>query len=59
MNKLTRNIVTFLVTFLATQLWSMYIVGGFDLQTVESKFISAFIGIVLGMAVLVVTNDSE
>ena len=59
MNKLTRNIVTFLVTFLAVHVCAMYIVGGFDLQTVASKLIATFIGTVLGMAVLSVTNGPE
>ena len=59
MNKLTRNIVAFLVTFLATQICAMYIMGGFDLQTVASKLIAAFIGITLGMAVIALTNGPE
>ena len=59
MNKLTKNIVAFLVTFLVVQLWSMYIMGGFDHQTVETKLISSFIGTVLGMAVLTFTNGPE
>ena len=59
MNKLTRNIVAFLVTFLAVHICSMYIMGGFDLQTVASKLIAAFIGITLGMAALAVTNGPE
>ena len=57
MNKLTRNLVAFLVTFLVVQLWSMYIVGGFDHQTVASKFIATCIGIVLGAAVLVFVDE--
>jgi uncharacterized membrane protein YccC len=59
MNRLTKNIVAFLVTFLAVHICSMYIMGGFDHQTVASKLISSFIGIVLGMAVLACTNESE
>ena len=59
MNKLTKNIIAFLVTFLAVQVCAMYIVGGFDHQTVGSKLIATFIGTVLGMAVLSVINDSE
>ena len=59
MNKLTRNIVTFLVTFLAVQVCAMYIVGGFDLQTVGSKFMSISVGAVIGMAVLAFTNGPE
>ena len=59
MSKLTRNIVAFLVTFLAVQVCAMYIMGGFDLQTVASKLIAAFIGITLGMAALAVTNGPE
>ena len=58
MNKLTRNIVAFLVTFLVVQVWSMYIIGGFA-PAAESKFIASFAGAVLGMAVLFVINDSE
>ncbi len=59
MNRLTKNIIAFLVTFLAVQLCAMYILGGFDLQTVESKLISSFIGTVLGMAVLSFTNGND
>jgi hypothetical protein len=59
MNKLTRNIVTFLVTFLALQVCAMYIMGGFDQQTVASKLISCFVGIVWGMAVLSFTNGND
>ena len=59
MNKLTRNIVAFLVTFLAVHVCSMYIMGGFDHQTVASKLISCFVGIMCGMAVLSFTNESE
>ena len=59
MNKLTRNIVAFLVTFLAVHVCSMYIVGGFDHQTVASKLISSFIGTMLGMAVLSFTNGND
>ena len=59
MNKLTRNIVAFLVTFLAVHVCSMYIMGGFDHQTVASKLISSFIGIVCGMAVLAFINDPK
>lgn len=59
MNKLTRNLVAFLVTFLVVQLWSMYIVGGFDYQTVTSKVVSCFIGIVLGAAVLIFIDENR
>ena len=59
MNKLTRNIVAFLVTFLTVQVCAMYILGGFDHQTVASKLISSFIGTMLGMAVLSFTNGNE
>ena len=59
MNKLTKNIVAFLVTFLAVQVCAMYIVGGFDYQTVASKLIAAFVGITLGMAVLAIINGPE
>jgi hypothetical protein len=59
MNKLTRNIIAFLVTFLLVQVCAMYILGGFDLQTVQTKLISSFIGTVLGMAVLSFTNGPE
>ena len=59
MNKLTKNIVAFLVTFLVVQLWSMYIMGGFDHQTVASKLISCLYGTMLGMAVLSFTNGNE
>ena len=59
MNKLTRNIVVFLITFLTVQVCAIYIVGGFDLQTVESKFMSISVGAVIGMAVLAFTNGPE
>jgi len=59
MNKLTRNIIAFLVIFLLVQVCAMYIMGGFDLQTVQTKLISSFIGTVLGMAVLSFTNGPE
>lgn len=59
MNKLTRNIVTFLVTFLAVHICSMYIMGGFDYQTVVSKLISSYIGAMLGMAVLAFINGND
>jgi len=59
MNRLTRNIVAFLVTFLAVHICSMYIMGGFDHQTVTSKIISSFIGAMLGMAVLSFTNGND
>ena len=59
MNKLTRNIITFLVTFLAVHVCSMYIVGGFYLQTVESKLIATFLATVLGMAALSIINGPE
>ena len=59
MNKLTKNIVAFLVTFLVVQLWSMYIVGGFDHQTVASKLISCFIGLVLGAAILTFLYENK
>ena len=59
MNRLTKNIITFVVTFLAVHVCSMYIVGGFDHQTVASKLIATFIGTVLGMAVLAITNGPE
>lgn len=59
MNKLTRNIIAFLVTFLAVQVWSMYIVGGFYHQTIASKFIATCIGIVLGAAVLIFVSENR
>jgi hypothetical protein len=59
MNKLTRNILAFLVTFLAVQVCAMYIMGGFHHQTVGSKFISISVGAVIGMAVLAFTNETE
>jgi hypothetical protein len=59
MNKLTKNIIAFLVTFLAVHICSMYIMGGFDHQTVASKLISSFIGTMLGMAVLSFTNGND
>ena len=59
MNKLTRNIVVFLITFLVVQLCAMYIVGGFNHQTIESKFMSISVGAVIGMAVLAFTNGPE
>ena len=59
MNKLTRNIVAFLVTFLAVQVYAMYILGGFDLQTVETKIISTVVGLGLSIVVLMITNGPE
>lgn len=59
MNKLTKNIITFLVTFLAVHVCAMYIVGGFDHQTSASKLIASFAGTVLGMAVLAIINEPK
>ena len=59
MNKLTRNIVAFLVTFLAVQLCAMYILGGFDQQTVETKFLSSFVGVSLGAAILTFLYENK
>jgi hypothetical protein len=59
MNKLTRNIVAFLVTFLTVQVCAMYILGGFDLQTVQTKLMSCLVGVGLSTTVLMIVNGPE
>ena len=59
MNKLTRNIVAFLVTFLTVQVCAMYILGGFDLQTVQTKLMSCLVGAGLSTTVLMIVNGPE
>ena len=59
MNKLTKNIVAFLVTFLLVQVCAMYIMGGFDLQTVQTKLMSCLVGVGLSTTVLMIVNGPE
>ena len=59
MNKLTKNIVAFLVTFLAVQVCAMYILGGFDLQTTQTKLMSTLVGVGLSTTVLMIVNGPE
>ena len=47
-----KTISIFLITFLFIQLCGIYIMGGFEHQTIQSKLVSVFIGIVCGLAMV-------
>ena len=52
MNNNLKKIVTFLMPFLFIQVCEIYIMGGYDHQTIGSKLMSITIGIVGGLALL-------
>lgn len=47
-----KTISIFLITFLFIQICGIYIMGGFEHQTIQSKLVSVFIGIVCGLAMV-------
>jgi hypothetical protein len=47
-----KKTLTFLLAFLFIQLCEIYIMGGYDHQTIHSKLMSITIGIVGGLALL-------
>lgn len=57
MKSLTRNIIAFLCTFLFVHACSIYIMGGFDHQTIFSKFAATLLGMVIGLLVLLMLYD--
>jgi hypothetical protein len=54
-----KKVLIFLGTFLFIQLMFVYIMGGFYEQTIKSKSLSSFIGIVLGWVILILVRDNE
>jgi len=42
-------LIAFFATFIFTQICGIYIVGGLDEQTIDSKFFSIFFGVVFGI----------
>ena len=49
-----KTIFTFLSVFLFTQICEIYIMGGFDHQTIESKFTSVTLGCLFGVLLIAV-----
>jgi hypothetical protein len=47
-----KKTLTFLLPFLFIQLCEIYIMGGYDHQTIHSKLMSITIGIIGGLALL-------
>jgi len=51
-----KEIIGFIIVFILSHLVSMYIMGGYDKQTLDSKFVATLIGCVLGLAVAMLIN---
>lgn len=47
--QITTKIALFFCAFLFIQMCEIYIMGGFEYQTIKSKFISITLGIVFGL----------
>jgi hypothetical protein len=54
-----KTILIFLITFFFIQLCGIYIMGGFEHQTIQSKLVSVLIGIVFGLAMVGFFNEDE
>jgi uncharacterized membrane protein len=57
--KLHKEIIGFIMAFILAHLVSMYIVGGFNNQTLTSKIISTIIGCIIGFAVALFINEEK
>jgi len=51
-----KEIIGFVIVFILSHLVSMYIMGGYDNQTLESKFVATLTGCGLGLVVTMLIN---
>jgi tetrahydromethanopterin S-methyltransferase subunit F len=51
-----KEIIGFIVAFILSHLVSMYIMGGYDNQTLTSKIIATIIGCIIGFAFAMFIN---
>jgi len=52
-----KQVLIFLYVFLFIQICEIYIMGGFDHQTITSKFVSVFLGMIVSTITIAMLND--
>lgn len=51
-----KEIIGFVIAFILSHLVSMYIMGGYDKQTLDSKFVATLTGCGVGLIVTMLVN---
>lgn len=52
-----KQVLIFLSVFLFLQICEIYMMGGFEHQTIMSKFISVFLGIIVSTFTVLILDD--